>query len=101
MKVETTDQPPKFDITKPNGIRSQTHAAEITKVLLDDGVWYNIEPGSFKFYKTSQGVPFLTFKVPVFVGPTGGSPVSGKTVELFPPRLVAVAYDQDEDVKTE
>ena len=100
MKAEFTQKNPKFNLMQADGIRSQTHSEDITNVLLTDGIWYLIEKGSFKFYKTSgdRAVPFIQFKVArgAFDAERGVS-VAGKIVEVFPASVVGVAYLDDLD----
>ena len=102
MKVETSSVPPKFNLLNADGTRSQAHSEEITDVLLNDGRWYGIEKGSFKFYRTGgdKSVPFIQFKVPRWNG--GGSTpnpptMNGKTIEVFPASVVGIAYRENED----
>lgn len=90
MKAESTEQTPAFNLLEPDGQRGQAHSKEISRVLLNDGKWYEIEPGSFKFYKTGAGVPFVQFKV------NGGDfdcpDADDYLIEVFPASVAGVAY---------
>lgn len=105
MKAEFTNKDPKFNLMNPDGIRSQVHSESVSDVLLTDGQWYRIEPGSFKFYKTSgdRAVPFIQFKVPPFNGATTHDKtlVAGKTIEVFPASVVGIAYREAGDSDSE
>ena len=98
MKAESTDETPAFNIMKHDGIRSQAHNKVISRVLLTDGKWYDIIPGSFKFYKTSpdKAVPFVQFDYErenqsAFM--KGGSlPPVPTRVEVFPASVAGWAY---------
>lgn len=61
MKAETTKDAPLVDLTHFEGPVGQAHAEAITHVLLNDGVWYEVIPGSFHLYKTAQAVPYAQF----------------------------------------
>ena len=100
MKAEFTNKDPKFNLMQPDGIRSQVHSESVSDVLLTDGQWYRIEPGSFKFYKTSgdRSVPFIQFKVLPFNGnPNDKGAVAGKTIEVFPASVVGISYRESGD----
>ena len=97
MKVESTDQNPKFNLMQPDGVRSQAHNQEITHVLLTDERWYKILPGSFKFYKTAQnpqnpGVPFVQFDTVLPENEAGGV----FRVEVFPATVAGIGYPKPE-----
>lgn len=98
MKVEHTDKQPKFNLMQPDGVRGQVHSEVISDVLLNDGHWYEIKPGSFKFYKTNQssgvGVPFVQFDIAYT---EQYRPVAGKRVEVFPASICGLAYTPSED----
>lgn len=105
MKAESTEEVPAFNIMKHDGIRPQAHNKVISRVLLTDGKWYAIVPGSFKFYKTSpdKAVPFVQFDYErkddsVFM--SGGSlPPVLTRVEVFPASVAGWAYAiEDENV---
>jgi hypothetical protein len=65
---------------------------EVAGVLLSDGKWYDIEPGSFGMHRTSGKVPFLRFTLK-------GQTANGKTViiETFPNALAGLSYYVDPD----
>lgn len=90
MKSEFTEKDPKFNLLKPDGLRGQVHAEAVTDVLLNDGRWYRIVEGSFKFYRTSgdKAVPFVQFVTDALANEY----VAGKTVEVFPASVSGVAY---------
>jgi hypothetical protein len=90
MKVETSDDGPKFNLLKEDGVRSQAHNQDITQVLLSDGQWYAIEPGSFKFYKTGgpQQVPFVQFDMRSATTNDG----ERLRIEVFPATVHGIAY---------
>jgi len=90
MKAVPTNKMPKFNLLNPDGERPQTDAENITDVLLNDGHWYEIKRGSFKFYKTGdKGVPFVQFDVTYT---EQYSPVAGRRVEVFPASVCGIAY---------
>lgn len=97
MKAESTNKNPKFNLLKPDGVRSQAHSEAVTKVLLNDGRWYDIIPGSFKFYRTSsdKAVPFVQFKIDEVDDRLAG--LEGHTIEVFPATVAGLAYSTDED----
>lgn len=90
MKAESTDQAPAFNVLEPDGQRGQVHPKEITAVLLNDGRWYQIKYGSFKFYKTGSGVPFVQFKLSGIE--FDDSDTGDYLVEVFPATVAGVAY---------
>lgn len=89
MKAEKSETNPKFDLMNPDGVRPQVNSQVITQVLLNDGSWYGVVPGSFKFYKTSDSVPFVQFD-------TASDGVDGVTrslrIEVFPATVAGWAY---------
>jgi hypothetical protein len=89
MKAEFTDKDPKYNLLNPDGIRSQAHSEDITQVLLSDGNWYAVAPGSFKFYKTAgdKAVPFVQFD-------TLGTDQGGNVlrIEVFPASVQGIGY---------
>lgn len=102
MKVENTEKNPKFNLLSPDGTRAQVHSETISDVLLNDGHWYEIVPGSFKFYRTkppaagAPAVPFVQFDVALT---EHYHPVGGKRVEVFPASVAGLAYVPQEDDK--
>lgn len=90
MKAESTDQAPAFNVLEPDGQRGQVHSKEITAVLLNDGRWYQIKPGSFKFYKTGSGVPFVQFDSIEFN--TELNREASVRIEVFPATVAGVSY---------
>lgn len=100
MKVENTDKAPKFNLLKPDGVRDQGHASDVTHVLLNNGETYPVEPGTFKFYKvgSAQGVPYVTFVVSgIYESAIDRHPLAGKRIEVFPASITGIAYDNIED----
>lgn len=93
MKVETTEQSPKFNLLASDGVRDQTDADEIKFVMID-GLWRQIIPGSFKFYKTSgpKPVPFVQFDMVNNPGTGGIDPENYFRCEVFPTAIMGVAY---------
>jgi hypothetical protein len=93
MKAETTDNDPKFNLLKPDGVRSQAHSEVISQVLLNDGIWYQIKEGSFKFFKTSgdKAVPFVQFKLNDEIVDADGTR-RRHVIEVFPASVVGIAY---------
>ena len=95
MKVETTSKTPKFNLMQPDGIRSQADVEDIAFVLLNDGKWYKIIQGSFKFYRTEQstknpGVPFVQFDTTLEINESGGV----VRMEVFPATVAGIAYSK-------
>jgi hypothetical protein len=99
MKAEFTEKDPKFNLLKPDGVRSQAHSEVITQVLLNDGNWYAIRPGSFKFYRTAgdKSVPFVQFDVLPAPGSQQAAPLR---IEVFPATISGIAYPMP-DVEAE
>lgn len=89
MKAEFTEKDPKFNLLKPDGVRGQAHSEVITQVLLNDGTWYAIAKGSFKFFKTAgdKAVPFVQFD-------TLDTDENGRhlRIEVFPASVCGIAY---------
>lgn len=87
MKAETSDVGPRFNLLQSEGVRGQAHTKEITQVLLTDGAWYAIEPGSFHFYRTGgdKAVPFVQFDLM----PNASGQLR---VEVFPATVAGWAY---------
>lgn len=101
MKVEHTNKMPKFNLLQPDGVRPQTHSQNVSHVLLNDGHWYAIVPGSFKFYRTDAtegpGVPFVQFDIDNDLD--NDEMLVGKRVEVFPASVCGLAYTPDEGNK--
>ena len=104
MKTEHTETPPRFNLMKPDGVRSQGHARDVTHVMLNNGHTYPIQPGSFKFYRVNSntGVPYVTFIVSQNYGEFGSydedgrtarDPLAGQQIEVFPASITGIAYD--------
>lgn len=73
------------------GEDSMTRNEDVTRVLLTDGEWYHIEPGSFGMYRTAGGkVPFIRFIVLQADHPE--APATRYVIETFPSTLAALAY---------
>ena|ERR1700751_4974550 len=89
MKAETSNDGPKFNLLQGDGVRPQAHSDVITQILLTDGQWYSIVPGSFKFYRTSgdHAVPFVQFDL-------NAQNEQGEMVriEVFPATVAGWAY---------
>lgn len=98
MKSEHTEVPPRFNLLKPDGIRSQGHAKDVTHIMLNNGQTYPIMAGTFKFYKVNSntGVPYVTFVVDPSPqddwGPTVWA-LRGKRFEVFPASITGIVYD--------
>jgi hypothetical protein len=71
------------------GESSQVHNEKITKVLLADGVWYDITPGSFKMHRTGNKLPFIRFDCVL----TNDGDVY--TLEIFPNALHGVGFPKE------
>lgn len=108
MKSEHTDKAPRFNLLKPDGIRSQGRADDVTHVMLNNGITYPISSKTFKFYKVNSntGVPYVTFVVHPAPEDDWGPAVwmmRGKRLEVFPASITGIAYndiagaDDDED----
>ena len=97
MKAESTEEVPAFNIMKHDGIRSQAHNKTISRVLLTDGKWYDIIPGSFKFYKTSpdKAVPFVQFDYEREIDNRGTFILT--RVEVFPASVAGWAYAVEDE----
>jgi hypothetical protein len=67
---------------------------EVASVLLTDGMWYEVELGSFGMHRTSGKVPFLRFTLT-------GRANNGKKViiETFPNALAGLAYYADDEAQ--
>lgn len=93
MKIEESKNGPRLNLLKPDGVRDQAHAEEVSHVLLSDTGWVKIIPGSFHFYKTAgdKPVPFVQFDII-------GDPVTGNgggwkhRIEVFPTAIAGLAY---------
>lgn len=95
MKSEESDQAPAIDFTQFKNIRGQVNSKEIKMVLLNDGNWYWVKPGSFHLFKTQDSVPFVQFD-----GDKMGTPQdSAVRIEVFPATVAGWAYDIPEDEK--
>lgn len=97
MNIEISESGPKLNLLKPDGVRDQTNAANVTAVLLDGEGWVNIVTGSFHFYKTAgdKPVPFVQFDT--YGDPGGIGDGSRKyRIEVFPTAIAGLAYPADE-----
>lgn len=96
MKIETSESGPKLNLLNPDGVRSQAHADDVTRVLLDGEGWVAIVPGSFHFYKTAgdKPVPFVQFDV--LYDPAGTEKMYYR-VEVFPTAIAGLAYERPEE----
>lgn len=98
MKIETSESGPKLNLLKPDGVRNQASATDVTSVLLDGEGWVAVVPGSFHFYKTAgdKPVPFVQFDV--IGNPASTNPMAGKyRVEVFPTAIAGLAYPMTDD----
>lgn len=97
MKIEQSENGPKLNLLKPDGIRDQASAEEITHVLLETEGWTQILPGSFHFYKTAgdKPVPFVQFDV--IGNPINGLDNKKYRVEVFPTAISGLAYRVNDD----
>jgi hypothetical protein len=98
MKAETSASNPKFNLLQGDGDRPEVEVQEITQVLLNDGAWYSIEPGSFHFYQAPAdssgkrtGVPFVQFDLKEVAVAADGSQTALR-VEVFPATVAGWAY---------
>lgn len=91
MNIETSESGPKLNLLKPDGVRNQASATDVTCVLLDGEGWVAVVPGSFHFYKTAgdKPVPFVQFDV---IGNPAGSGMGKHRVEVFPTAIAGLAY---------
>ena len=91
MKIEESADGPKLNLLKPEGVRNQQAAANVTHVLLDGLGWTKIIEGSFHFYKTAgdKPVPFVQFDVTE--SPTGIDGTRHR-VEVFPTAIAGLSY---------
>jgi hypothetical protein len=93
MKIEESESGPKLNLLKPEGVRNQQSAQNVTHVLLDGLGWTQIVEGSFHFYKTAgdKPVPFVQFDVPE--SPTGIADTDQHyRVEVFPTAIAGLSY---------
>lgn len=88
MKIEDTKEKPAFDLMNPTLNEGMAHAKDIKMVLLNDGNWYWVEPGTFKFMKSTDSVPFVRFQGDK-MGTTKDNMV---TIECFPATVAGWAY---------
>lgn len=100
MNIEESVSGPKLNLLKPDGVRDQARADNVSVVLLDGEGWVNIIPSSFHFYKTSgdKPVPFVQFDVignPA--GILGGHDDRTYRVEVFPTAIAGLAYELDDN----
>ena len=93
MKIETSESGPKLNLLKPDGVRDQASATEVTHVMVE-GFWRQIIPGSFHFYKTAgdKPVPFVQFDVVANPATGGVDPDNNYRVEVFPTAISGLAY---------
>lgn len=104
MKSEEELQPIPGPLDWANAkISGQAKAEQLSHVLLNDGHWYEVKPGTFHLYKTyknevdktKEGIPFVRFS-----GRLIGLPVSGiqpfMVIEVFPATVAGWAYKEDE-----
>ena len=102
MKAEHTEVPPRFNLLKSDGVRSQGRANDVTHIMLNNGITYPISPKTFKFYKVNSntGVPYVTFVVHPSPEDEWGPAVwvlRGKRLEVFPASITGIAYNEDDD----
>ena len=93
MKIEESADGPKLNLLKPEGVRNQQSAANVTQWLLDGLGWTRILEGSFHFYKTAgdKPVPFVQFDVAE--SPTGIADTNQHyRVEGFPTAIAGLSY---------
>lgn len=98
MKIETSTNGPKLNLLKPDGVRDQASASEVTCVLLDGEGWVSIVPGSFRFYKTAgdKPVPFVQFDI-IGNPANGGIALKKHRVEVFPTAIAGLSYEIGDD----
>lgn len=89
MKAEETNEKPALDLMNPILNEGQANAKVIKKVLLNDGEWYNVKSGTFKFYKTHDSVPFIRF---ITVDVIADISKQEATIECFPATVAGWAY---------
>ena len=99
MNIETSESGPKLNLLKPEGVRDQASAANVTHVLLDGLGWRRIMVGSFHFYKTAgdKPVPFVQFDVVADPATGGVDPGQHYRVEVFPTAIAGLAYPTDDE----
>jgi hypothetical protein len=97
MNIETSESGPKLNLLKPDGVRDQASATDVTCVLLDGEGWINVIPGSFHFYKTAgdKPVPFVQFDIAG--NPASPVPTGNYRVEVFPTAIAGLAYPITDD----
>lgn len=91
MKIEESANGPKLNLLKPDGVRDQAGASDVTYVLLDTHGWVRVIPGSFHFFKTAgdKPVPFIQFDM---TGSPDGNTGGVYRVEVFPTAIAGLAY---------
>ncbi len=97
MKIETSNNGPKLNLLKPDGVRDQAGATDVDYVLLDTHGWIKIIRGSFHFFKTSgdKPVPFVQFDT--IGGHKWGDEGEVYRVEVFPTAIAGLAYPRPDD----
>lgn len=99
MKLEG-EKEPEVDFTQLAGsgnapVKGQTHSQRISHVKMSSGEWVMIVIGSFNLYKTSDGVPFVEFKVEQQAKTEPFSTPNHKTIQLFPATVAGWAFTDE------
>lgn len=96
MKAEESTGPA-FNLGKDEGVQSQNEG-DISQVLLNDGVWYRIVPGSFHVFKPNEherSMPYVQFDLAAAEGGTAGA--GDMRVQVFPATVAGWAFPVPQD----
>lgn len=94
MKSENSEHAPAVDFTQFKTTQGQVNSKEIKAVLLNDGHWYFVIPGSFHLYMTQEKIPFVQFDGDKIEQAESNT---AQRIEVFAPTVAGWAYDIPED----